>query len=72
MSFLSNPIGYRWMMPAIMGVIYFLACLHRISPTVIAREVYPQVFTVYILSMLLSFGLILFLSIPKSKLDEVR
>jgi sugar phosphate permease len=38
MSFLNNPIGYRWLMLAIMGVIYFLACLHRISPTVIARD----------------------------------
>lgn len=38
MSFLNNPIGYRWLMLAVMGVIYFLACLHRISPTVIARD----------------------------------
>jgi sugar phosphate permease len=38
MSFLNNPLGYRWLMLGIMGVIYFLACLHRISPTVIARD----------------------------------
>ncbi len=38
MSFLNNPIRYRWLMLGIMGVIYFLACLHRISPTVIARD----------------------------------
>ncbi len=38
MSFLNNPVGYRWMMLGIMGIIYFLACLHRISPTVIARD----------------------------------
>ena len=38
MSFLKNPIRYRWLMLGIMGVIYFLACLHRISPTVIARD----------------------------------
>lgn len=38
MSFLDNPIRYRWLMLGIMGVIYFLACLHRISPTVIARD----------------------------------
>jgi sugar phosphate permease len=29
---------YRWVMLAIMGVIYFLACLHRVAPTVIARD----------------------------------
>jgi sugar phosphate permease len=29
---------YRWGMLAIMGVIYFLACLHRVAPTVIARD----------------------------------
>ena len=38
MSFLNNPIRYRWLMLGTMGVIYFLACLHRISPTVIARD----------------------------------
>jgi len=35
---ISNPFRYRWLMLGIMGVIYFLACLHRISPTVIARD----------------------------------
>ncbi len=29
---------YRWMMLAVMGLIYFLACLHRVAPTVIARD----------------------------------
>jgi sugar phosphate permease len=29
---------YRWLMFGIMGIIYFLACLHRIAPTVIARD----------------------------------
>jgi sugar phosphate permease len=38
MPFFKSPLGYRWLMLAIMGVIYFLACLHRISPTVIARD----------------------------------
>jgi sugar phosphate permease len=38
MSLLKDPIRYRWRMLGIMGVIYFLACLHRISPTVIARD----------------------------------
>ena len=38
MSFYKDPFRYRWLMLGIMGVIYFLACLHRISPTVIARD----------------------------------
>jgi sugar phosphate permease len=29
---------YRWWMLGIMGAIYFLACLHRMSPTVIAHD----------------------------------
>jgi sugar phosphate permease len=38
MSFFKDPLGYRWLMLGIMGLIYFLACLHRTSPTVIARD----------------------------------
>jgi sugar phosphate permease len=38
MPLFDSPIRYRWLMLGIMGVIYFLACLHRISPTVIARD----------------------------------
>jgi sugar phosphate permease len=38
MSFYKDPFRYRWLMLGIMGIIYFLACLHRISPTVIARD----------------------------------
>ncbi|MBI5604056.1 MAG: MFS transporter [Deltaproteobacteria bacterium] len=37
-AFFKDPIRYRWWMLGILGVIYFLACLHRISPTVIARD----------------------------------
>lgn len=37
-SFFKDPIRYRWWMLGIMGTIYFLACIHRISPTVIARD----------------------------------
>lgn len=33
-----EPSTYRWVMFCVLGVIYFLACLHRISPTVIARD----------------------------------
>ncbi|MBW1984380.1 MAG: MFS transporter, partial [Deltaproteobacteria bacterium] len=29
---------YRWLMLFILGAIYFLACLHRTAPTVIARD----------------------------------
>lgn len=35
---LKNPYGYRWLMFAVLGVLYFFVCLHRISPTVIARD----------------------------------
>jgi sugar phosphate permease len=38
MAFYKDPYRYRWLMLGIMGMIYFLACLHRISPTVIARD----------------------------------
>ena len=30
--------GYRWYIFLVLSIIYFLACLHRISPTVIARD----------------------------------
>jgi sugar phosphate permease len=35
---LSDPLRYRWLMFFVMGVIYFFACLHRISTTVIAPD----------------------------------
>lgn len=38
MALYKDPYRYRWLMLGVMGVIYFLACLHRISPTVIARD----------------------------------
>ena len=34
----GNPLAYRWLIFAIAGTIYFLTCLHRISPSVIARD----------------------------------
>jgi sugar phosphate permease len=34
----GNPLVYRWLMFGIAGTVYFLACLHRISPSVIARD----------------------------------
>jgi sugar phosphate permease len=42
MAFYKDPFRYRWLMLGIMGVIYFLACLHRISPTVIARDLMTE------------------------------
>lgn len=30
--------GYRWYVFLVLSIIYFLACLHRISPTVIAQD----------------------------------
>jgi len=35
---LCDPLGYRWLIFCVLAIIYFLACLHRISPTVIARD----------------------------------
>lgn len=35
---LGDPLHYRWVIFVVLGAIYFLACLHRISPTVIARD----------------------------------
>ncbi len=34
----KDPLKYRWLMFWVIGAIYFLACLHRISPTVIALD----------------------------------
>jgi sugar phosphate permease len=33
-----TPSGYRWYIFLTLSVVYFLACLHRISPTIIARD----------------------------------
>ncbi len=38
MGVFNDLLKYRWLMFWVMGGIYFLACLHRISPTVIARD----------------------------------
>ena len=35
---LKSQYQYRWLMFAVLGMLYFLVCLHRISPTVIARD----------------------------------
>jgi sugar phosphate permease len=34
----DHPLGYRWIIFGILSLIYFLACLHRIAPTVIAQD----------------------------------
>ncbi|MBU0733314.1 MAG: MFS transporter [Proteobacteria bacterium] len=34
----EDPLKYRWLIFWVIGAIYFLACLHRISPTVIAMD----------------------------------
>jgi sugar phosphate permease len=34
----GDPLGYRWLIFCVLAIVYFLACLHRISPTVIARD----------------------------------
>ncbi len=34
----GEPSGYRWLIFCVLAIIYFFACLHRISPTVIARD----------------------------------
>lgn len=36
--FWQTPGGYRWAIFLTLSIVYFLACLHRISPTVIARD----------------------------------
>lgn len=35
---LNNPFRYRWLMFGVLGICYFFVCLHRISPTVLARD----------------------------------
>jgi sugar phosphate permease len=35
---LNDPFKYRWLIFAVLGIIYFFVCLHRISPTVFARD----------------------------------
>lgn len=35
---LNNPLHFRWAIFAVLSALYFLACLHRISPTIIARD----------------------------------
>ncbi|MFW5901940.1 MAG: MFS transporter, partial [Thermodesulfobacteriota bacterium] len=37
-SHLNDPLGYRWAIFAVLSLIYFLACLHRVAPTVIAQD----------------------------------
>ena len=37
-SWIKTAPGYRWAIFGVLSIIYFLACLHRISPTVIARD----------------------------------
>jgi sugar phosphate permease len=38
LSLFNDPLKYRWLMFVIGGIIYFFACLHRVSPTVIAQD----------------------------------
>ena len=38
LSLFNDPLKYRWLMFVIGGIIYFFACLHRVSPTVIAHD----------------------------------
>jgi len=38
LSLFKNPFKYRWLVFVIGGIIYFFACLHRVSPTVIAHD----------------------------------
>ncbi|MDA8141105.1 MAG: MFS transporter [Desulfobacteraceae bacterium] len=33
-----TPSGYRWYIFLVLSFVYFLACLHRIAPTIIARD----------------------------------
>ncbi|MFW6011728.1 MAG: MFS transporter [Desulfosalsimonas sp.] len=39
---LKDPFGYRWAIFGVVSIIYFLACLHRISPTVIAEDLVKE------------------------------
>ncbi|RJQ85427.1 MAG: MFS transporter [Desulfobacteraceae bacterium] len=38
----KDPAGYRWIIFGLLSIVYFLACLHRISPTVIARDLFLE------------------------------
>jgi len=38
MAFYKDPFRYRWLMLGVLGLIYFMACLHRIAPTIIAKD----------------------------------
>jgi sugar phosphate permease len=38
----KDPLRFRWWLLGILGLIYFLACLHRISPTIIARDLIKE------------------------------
>jgi sugar phosphate permease len=38
----SDPLVYRWLMFGVLSVLYFMACMHRISPTVIARDLIAE------------------------------
>ncbi|HMK64568.1 MAG TPA: MFS transporter [Thermodesulfobacteriota bacterium] len=42
MVFFKNPLRFRWWLLGILGLLYFLACLHRISPTIIARDLIQE------------------------------
>jgi MFS family permease len=35
---MNNFKSYRWLLFALVGILYFFVCLHRVSPTVIARD----------------------------------
>ncbi|MFP4452574.1 MAG: MFS transporter [Desulfobacterales bacterium] len=41
-SWTRDPFGYRWAIFGVVSIIYFLACLHRISPTVIAGDLVEE------------------------------
>ena len=34
----ADPLKYRWLMFGVTGMIYFMAWLHRVAPTVVARD----------------------------------
>ena len=39
---LKDPLKYRWFIFCVLGASYFFVCLHRISPTVIARDLVSE------------------------------
>ena len=41
-ALLRDPHGYRWAIFGVVSIIYFLACLHRIAPTVIAQDLIEE------------------------------